>query len=78
MSKWISCKDRMPDKREMVIVWIDKPPMPFAKRSDNMAFAWREPDARSGELRWMDRHFTDIKEETVLAWMPLPESYHKS
>lgn len=73
--QWIPCSERLPDKREMVIIWIDMPKQPFIQRSIHMAFAWLEPDPRTGELRWMDRHFTKIDDCKVIAWRELPESY---
>ena len=59
----------------MVIIWIDMPKKPFVQRSIHMAFAWLEPDARTGELHWMDRHFTKIDDDKVIAWRELPEPY---
>ena len=73
--KWILCRERLPEKREMVIIWIDMPKQPFVQQSIHMAFAWLEPDARTGELHWMDRHFTKIDDSKVIAWMPVPERY---
>lgn len=75
--KWIPCSERLPEKREMVIIWIDAPEQPFEQRSVHMAFAWREPDARTGELHWMDRHFSRFKDDKIIAWMPLPEPYRE-
>ena len=73
--RWIPCSERLPDKCQMVIIWLSIPKQPFEKRSMHMAMAWLEPDARTGELHWMDRHFSKIMDEKVVAWMPLPEPY---
>ena len=65
MSEWISCKDRLPDINEQVLVtdvW---------NGIDVMTYMPDYPN----EPRWEDYYSTSYEQDEIIAWMSLPEPY---
>ncbi len=60
--KWIPCSERLPENISTVIVQV--------KEIEKPTFGWYMDS-------WIlsEKDFVDLKEFTVLAWQPLPESY---
>lgn len=63
--KWIPCSERLPENISTVIVQV--------KEIEKPTFGWYMDIEKSWILS--ERDFVDLKEFTVLAWQPLPESY---
>lgn len=71
--RWISVKERLPDKETYVL--ISKKPRPLTGKKWCVTIAGRFVDGRSRELEWRDIGFGRIADDEILAWCELPEPY---
>jgi hypothetical protein len=73
MSEWISVKDRLPDDRLEVDVWILITPSPS---SFGMGDSWRIPNAYRLKGKWVHLHKceeAELRGEYITHWIPVPE-----
>ena len=72
--RWIPVTERLPEE---TYVLISKKPTKLSGSKWCVTIAIRTADPRSGKIRWRDIGFGVIPNNSVLAWMPLPERYRE-
>lgn len=73
--QWIPVSDRLPEEGHDVL--ITKEPFKINGYEQKVIEAKRSADPRSGKIEWWSSEFGTLTNNSVLAWMPLPEPYQE-
>ncbi len=72
MSKWISVKDRLPETRDEVLVFLANGHITIASYNDHILPFFDEPIGWGVDPKRFVFYFCG---DDVIAWQPLPEPY---